>query len=201
MKKTTLLLLLILVLSSPLYAQIIEKERRVEEDKRLSLEPAKPHVSEKRIYREEPASAPGGDRDIDRQYFNSLLARKVARDGDLLKTLSILMGVDEKYPDFTSMLEFIDSEEFLPPGYADRLILNEPLRKGVLAYAYCRALDIKGGVWLNIFGTNQRYAVKELSFMGIMDYGLTGDIVSGEELISILIRAAEYMARDMEAGE
>lgn len=57
-----------------------------------------------------------------------------------------------------------------------------------------KILKIKGGITMRIFGPSERYALKELAFMNMMDGGMTGRYVTGRELIAILSRADEYLA-------
>jgi hypothetical protein len=60
---------------------------------------------------------------------------------------------------------------------------------------FCKALKIKGGILLTLFGVNQRYALKELVHQRVMSSGNVKDVVSGEELVLILTRAGIYMAK------
>jgi hypothetical protein len=59
---------------------------------------------------------------------------------------------------------------------------------------FAKAMDIKGGMTLRIFGLTQRYALKELVYQDIMLPGIVHDFVSGQELIWTLTQAADYMA-------
>ena len=63
------------------------------------------------------------------------------------------------------------------------------------AYMFYKALGIKGGLCLRLFGVNERYAVKELGFQGIMPSGNVNDIVSGEELVSAFTQATNYITK------
>ena len=75
---------------------------------------------------------------------------------------------------------------------------NEPLRKGLAAYMFCKALGIKGGLAARVFGMNERYAMKELIFEEMMYPGDARDIVRGKELIVMVTRSAEYLAQGKE---
>ena len=58
-----------------------------------------------------------------------------------------------------------------------------------------RALKIQGGLALHLFGSTERYAMKELGFRGILSPGLTRDLISGSELVQIASQAAVVKAR------
>ena len=70
---------------------------------------------------------------------------------------------------------------------------KEKLTRGKMAYMLVKILKIKGGVTMRLFGPSERYALKELEFMELMDGGMTGRSVSGRELVAILARADDYM--------
>ena len=69
----------------------------------------------------------------------------------------------------------------------------KPLRRGLTAYALRKVLNIKGGVFLNLFKENERYALKELAYEGIMSSGNIREILSGDELAATMTRAINYM--------
>ena len=62
----------------------------------------------------------------------------------------------------------------------------------------CRALNLRGGLWIRLFGLSQRYALKELTYEGIMLPGATNEIVSGRELIFMLTQSAQYITEVMD---
>ena len=71
----------------------------------------------------------------------------------------------------------------------------EPLRKGLFAYMLYSALDVKGGITLSLFGVSERYALKELVYQGILSSGNVKDILSGDELVTTTMRAADFIAK------
>ena len=67
-----------------------------------------------------------------------------------------------------------------------------PVTKGTVAYMLCRALNIKGGVTIAIFGLSRRYAFRELIFLKIMKGGADSEFVTGRELLDVLTNAELY---------
>lgn len=170
-------------------AQGIGDERRVEEEKRESLRPTEVELLEEKHKTIQPADF----KDIG--YFKDLLSRRVASGYDALRTLVILLGAEDQYKEPESQISFLKERNIIPKKIAKDFDPEQPLRKGLVAYMYCQALDIKGGLWIRLFGLNQRYALKELVYEKIMLPGTVQDIVSGKELILILTKSAEYMAK------
>ncbi|MFC1646161.1 hypothetical protein ACFL2Y_03180 [Candidatus Omnitrophota bacterium] len=179
----------ILLFPSLVVAQTTEEERRVEEQKRESLRSSEAQPSS----RQQAASRPITPIDI--VYLTELIPRKVAFGYDACKILVILMKVEDEYINLDAQVDFLNKENLLPEKIAAEFDPMKPLRKGVAAYMFCKALEIKGGVILRVFGINQRYAIKELVFQGIMSSGNVRDIISGDELASMLTQSLHYLAK------
>lgn len=186
MKRTLILLLSLVLLPSLLLSENLEEKRRIEEIKRESLKPSEVHVGEKKEM-PSPASL------VEMAYFTELTQKRITFRYDACRLLVLLMGEAEQYLDLDSQVAFIKEKNLLPKKYALEFNPMEPLRKGLAAYMFCKLLKIKGGITLRYFGINERYALKELAFEGIMPSGNIKDIVSGEELFSAFIQASGQM--------
>ena len=77
---------------------------------------------------------------------------------------------------------------------------NETARVGMVARVVCIEAKIKGGATMRMFGPSERYAVKELNFMGWLNDMTTGQAMSGGQLIAVLSRAEEHIAAKADAG-
>jgi hypothetical protein len=69
-----------------------------------------------------------------------------------------------------------------------------PVDKGTVAYMLVKALGIKGGLTMSVFGPSRRYAFREIVFLRIMKGGTPGEFITGRELIDVL-QAAEIHQR------
>lgn len=186
MKKLFILWISLSIFPSSLAAQNQEQMRRIEEGKRESLRPSEGlDVEERR-----GATAPIDPNDL--LYFIELIPRRIAFRYDASKALVILMGVEKRYIDLDSQITFLEEKNLIPKGF--EFDPKRPLRKGLTAYMFCKALEIRGGLILRLFGMNERYALKELVHQRIISPGNVKDIVSGEELVSILTNAGNHIA-------
>lgn len=191
MKKLITILLLQSLIFHPsfLTAEMREKERRIEEEKRRALLPEKPRPPVQH------AKMPSTFAPEDLIYFAGLMQKKVTFRYDACKAVVVLMGVKDRYIDLDSQIIFLRQRDLLPEEFEDRFDPMQPLRKGLLAYMVYSALDMRGGIALTLFGRSERYSLKELVFKGIMAEGNTKDIVTGEELFSVTIQALDYMEK------
>ena len=188
MRNPILVLLLIVMFPGLLAAESAQDNRRIEEEKRDILAP-----TQITIYpQERPVSVAPESSEL--QYLKELVLKKVATTQDAIHILAILLGLRQEQKDYPAGLSFCREKGILPPKISDNLRAESPLRKGVAAYMFCRALGLRDSVWLRVFGTSQRYALRELVFEGIMPSGSVHESVSGSELVLIFANAAEYLA-------
>jgi hypothetical protein len=179
MKKITFIFVCLLLMCGTVFAATAEENRGTEEEKRKSLAPTE--------VQQLPA-APARESGLSKEkqaFLEEVYNKKVSSLGDACRALGIMLGKEEQFV----------QENFFPPSMKAPFHLQEPLRKGVVAYMLCKALHIKGGLWLRLLGVNQRYALRELVYEGVMFSGNVQDFMSGRELISTLTQAADYLAR------
>lgn len=194
MKKIAILLLFLVILPYCSGAQTTEEKRRIDEEKRQSLRFSAPS-SGQRPQADYPLRSP-----VNLDYFSELISRETAFNSDACRALVVLMGLQQQYKDFQSQVVFLERNNIIPKRLGADFSPDQPLCKGMVAYMFARALNIKGGLWIRLFGLSQRYAVKELVFEGIMISGNMKELISGKELVLILVQAAEYMADQQQAA-
>ena len=188
MKKTLVLIFILIGLCHVAWAQSLQDKRRVEEGKRQDLK-----LSEYYFPQDGPPIVEAENTDPD-TYFKQLFSKEAAGVSDAYRTLVILLGVDDQYPNTEAQFQYLKKEGIIPKSLRDETDFKAPLRKGALAFMYLKALNIKGGITLRIFGVHQRYALAELIYQDIMIPGIVHDIVSGQELIFTLTQSADYLA-------
>jgi hypothetical protein len=170
MKKTAFIFLCFFFIPVSVFAVSPEDTRLIEEDKRMILVP-----TEAKQYPVAPAEEPAAEKEND-AFLSELYNKKVSSIADAWRAISIILGKE------------VSSQDILSDDQG-------PLTKGRAATLLCKALEIKGGLMLRLFGLNQRYALRELVYEGIIPSGNAQDLMSGREWISSLNRAADYKAR------
>ena len=67
-----------------------------------------------------------------------------------------------------------------------------PVDKGTVAYMLVKALKIRGGLTMSIFGVTRRYAFRECVYLRLISGGTPGENMTGRELIDVLTAAEAY---------
>jgi len=131
-------------------------------------------------------------RAYDPQYLNEVVGRQAVSLGDGLEMIMILLKLEDKYPAFNEQMAFMKENDLIK----DSLVIDAqdaPLRRGALAYMLCKTLKLKGGLKAHLLGLNERFAMDELIYQGVMRPGHKADLVSGQELVLIMTGAAQHM--------
>jgi len=165
-----------------------QDERRIEEQKRENLKSTEVHSQTKK---QPSRAAPLQQADI--TYLAEMSFRKVTYGYDLCKLIAILKGVENQYIGLDAQVAYLKEQNFLPKNVRDSFDPMKPLRRGLTAYVLRKVLNVKGGIFLNIFKDSERYSLKELTYEGIMSSGNTHEILSGDELASAMTRAIKSM--------
>lgn len=196
MRNLILIFVFLVSLTSPLSAETLKGQRRLEEEARddLRFTEPQPSVISEPVLESSPSP--------DLAFFQELLLKEYVVRSDVIRPLLILLGEDELLSqEQAAQIRFLQEKKILPAKVAQNFSPEKPLRKGLAAYMFCKALRMKGGIGARIFGMNQRYALNELVFTGIMSEASRDDIVSGPEFIIIFTQATEYLAQKNEAAQ
>ncbi|MBN2120824.1 MAG: hypothetical protein JW734_07205 [Candidatus Omnitrophica bacterium] len=186
-KRLFVLFIFLFSLCPALFSEPPRQDKRIEEEKRKDLKQSQEPLAE------ETKKELTATQEVGFDYFRSLISKEIALQADACKSLAVLLNIDQEFQDLPSQINALKQKNIIPKKLTSSFNPQEPLRKGVAAYMFCKALDIKGGVVLRIFGISQRYALKELVFQEIMRPGYERDVVSGKELVLMVTEAANYL--------
>ncbi len=140
----------------------------------------------------------------DNQYIRDLADMRCTTFEDGCRAIMMLEAGEIPEDTFVEI-----ARELTEKGIIKEKWQTEPARlldKGRIAYMVCKALGIKGGLTMRIFGVSGRYGLRALTDLKIMVKGADAKYVSGGELLGIVYRAQEYRnkkaaKKEAEAGE
>lgn len=96
-------------------------------------------------------------------------------------------------------------EELKKRGWVEADFEEDPnmaMSRGALAKALAHAMDVKGGVMMQITHTSPRYATRELLYLSIMPPGTDQQVISGLDYVGVISKAQDYvMLRDARNAE
>jgi hypothetical protein len=159
--------------------------------------PAAPAVDPKAKAAPKASTVAGGESASDAQFFAELGYKDVANAHDAARALAILTSEGKECGgDFEKCKAYLQSRGVLPDGWLDKVAPDEPVDKSYLAVLICRSLNIKGGLWMHLFGPQPRLALKECVYHELMVQGAEYAHVSGGELVGVIDRCDRWRARE-----
>jgi hypothetical protein len=98
--------------------------------------------------------------------------------------------------DFEACKTHLTRQGVLPEGWLDKAKADEPVEKSNLARLVCRAMGIKGGLWMRLLGPLPRLALRECIYHELMAGGADYAYVSGGELVGVIDRCDRWRAKE-----
>ena len=139
------------------------------------------------------AAAPGSDA----QFFAELGYKTAATAADAARAFTILVSEGkETGADYEAARTYLRSRGVLPDGWLNSAKAEDPLEKGHLARLVCRAISIKGGMWMRLLGPQPRLALRECVYLELMAIGPEYQYVTGGELVGVIDRADRWRVRE-----
>jgi|GEM_PF-720648 len=135
----------------------------------------------------------GNDMDSQMEFWHSLANRRLTSNDDAFHGVLLFLNDQDDNPDYESRVQALKDSGLLPAGF-DRPA-QEAVTRGTLAVILVNALQIKGGVMMHLVGPQPRYAVRELTAMGIYPLSSPHQVFAGDEFIDIIGRAEDYQRR------
>jgi len=126
----------------------------------------------------------------DKAFIRELAKKKDVTLADGCRAIYYFSGGDKNEKDIDKIVARLLEMKYIKRKYPKKL--DERLRRGQFAYMLCKALKIKGGLTMRIIGTRERYALRELTYMGLMPRVNKAKYVTGMEILGVLSRAEKY---------
>ncbi len=161
--------------------------RRIEEQKRLSLQSTEAAIDQEKIF-----ITPEQIIARYQEYFSYLGRTTGILKKDGVYIVQMILGTHEQFSSVDDEYQSLKSSNSLWRREDTEWDLQEPLTKGEFAFMICKAIRIKGGLHMRLFGPTPRYAIFDLVYEGVMTAGSERDSVSGREAVAIFVRASKY---------
>jgi hypothetical protein len=134
------------------------------------------------------------DPDSQINFWHTLTDAPICSNDAAFHGLLLYFDSTDDCADYAARVQLLKSRGMLAQGF------NEPadaaVRRGTIAVALCKALEIKGGVTMRLLGPSDRYAARELQFMGLYPAGSPQQTFTGNEYVGIIGRIEDYQRGD-----
>lgn len=133
-------------------------------------------------------------------YWHSLPSRSAVSNDEGLHGLILLGEGTDACGSYDKRVEMAKARGWLSESFDEPADLA--MQRGRVAHAIVGICQIKGGIMLQFWGNNPRYATKELGSMGMLPEGSSElQSITGLEFMSVITRAQDYMTmRDAKAA-
>ena len=126
----------------------------------------------------------GADDDAQMEFWHTLAAQPVTCNDDAFHGLLIYLDGQDTAKDYGERLAALRQKHLLPSGF------NEPatqaVRRGTLAVAIVKSLNIRGGWAMHVFGPTERYATRELQYLDLYPPSAENQTFSGAEFVGVM---------------
>jgi hypothetical protein len=132
----------------------------------------------------------GIDADAQLDFWHTLAEQPVTSNDDAFHGLLLFLDGQDLSGTYEQRVSELKRRKMLPSGFdapADAAVT-----RGNLAVALSRALGIKGGLTMRLFGPVPRYATRELYFEGVYPWSGPYQTFSGAEYLGIIGKAEDY---------
>jgi hypothetical protein len=130
------------------------------------------------------------DPDAQMEFWHNLPERRVASNDEALHALLLFVDGSDPAADYETRVQTLKEKQMLPADFNGAQA--SPVKRGTIAVGIARALEIRGGLTMRLFGSSARYAVRELQYMNLFPPSSPQQTFSGQELLGIIGRAEDY---------
>ena len=124
------------------------------------------------------------------EFWHQLSEQAITSNDDAFHALLLYFDGSDAAADFAGRVERLKSRGMLPANFSAPA--DEAVDRGNLAVALAKALEIKGGATMRIFGVSPRYAVRALEYRGLYPQSSPNQTFSGAEFVGVMGRVEDY---------
>ena len=123
-------------------------------------------------------------------FWHTLAGRPVTSYDEAFHGLLLYLDGRDGAQDYAGRVAELRLRKMLPSGFSAPA--GQAVDRGTLAYAIVRALQIKGGWVMHVFGNSPRYAIKELEYEGVYPPSSPNQTFSGSEFVGVIGKMEDY---------
>lgn len=141
-----------------------------------------------------PVEAFANDADAQVEFWHTLADKPLASNDAAFHGLLLYTDGSDPAENYEQRVRMLKDRKMLPSRFDGAA--DDAVKRGDLAVAIVRILDIKGGLTMRLFGPSPRYAVRELTYETIFPPSSPHQTFSGAEFVGIIGRIEDYQRGD-----
>jgi hypothetical protein len=136
------------------------------------------------------AELAGNGPEAQMDFWHTLAERPVTSNDEAFHGLILFLNQEDPAASYEERVAWLQERRMLPESFKGQA--NDAVRRGDLAVGIVRALEIKGGVTLQVFPRSRRYATRELQYLNLYPPSSPHQTFSGTEFVGIIGRIEDY---------
>ena len=145
------------------------------------------------------AQSVGGNDPIQQmEFWHRLAEQPVTSNDDAFHALLLFTDGADPAADYAGRVQALKAKALLPASFDQPA--NRALDRGTFSVALAKALNVRGGIVMSLFGPTRRYATKELEFASVYPSSSPNQTFSGSEFLAVMSRAEEYQKAQRAGG-
>ncbi|HYE03808.1 MAG TPA: hypothetical protein VD963_11325 [Phycisphaerales bacterium] len=128
----------------------------------------------------------------DVEFWHALAERAAVSNDEALHGLIVLEAGADPHGSYAQRVAHARERGWIGDDWNERALTAA--RRGTIARALLRILDIEGGVMLRALGPTERYALRELVYLRIIPASTDNQTLSGAEFLGVIGRAQDHIA-------
>lgn len=133
----------------------------------------------------------GSDEDSQVNYWLAVTERPIVSNDEAFHGLLLFIDGKDEHADYAARVAAMHARKMLPVGFDEPL--DAPARRGTLAVAIAKVLEIRGGLFMRISsGGLSRYALRELVYRGVFPPSSENQTFSGVEFAGVIGKVEDF---------
>ena len=132
----------------------------------------------------------GNEPEQQMDFWHQLAEQPVTSNDDAFHALLMFTDGADPAADYAGRVQALKSKGLLPGGFNQPA--NQAVDRGTFSVSLAKALKVRGGIVMGLFGPSPRYATKELEFAEVYPTSSPNQTFSGSEFLAVMSRAEEY---------
>lgn len=128
------------------------------------------------------------------EFWHALADKPQTSNDEAFHGLLLYTDGEDPAENYEQRVQTLKQRKMLPSRFS--AAADDAVKRGDVAVAIVRILDIKGGLTMRVFGPSPRYAVRELTYETIFPPSSPHQTFSGAEFVGIIGRVEDYQRGD-----